>query len=107
MPVSKKQDNPLPTKLVDFKEVVDDFDWCEWKEMKKSTLVHIRLNAKKINEPKEITKIKLNAVRDQSPLDGNIVPFCYKKGGQKRWHAVRIKLWPKLIIKVDKNITDS
>lgn len=88
---------PSPVRIYT-KSVVNDE--CEWLEMKKSTLTYIRKMAKAKNEDKELTRMKLDAVRDQCISDGRIVVVKYKKDGISRHCPVKIKKYSNLSIRI-------
>lgn len=51
----------------------DEVNWCEWKLAIRDTLRLVRERASKTNEPKEITRKKLDAIRAHDPTRGDVV----------------------------------
>jgi hypothetical protein len=72
-------------------EVGEDFDWCEWAAMKKSTLTWLRKKAKATSEPKDLTNKKIEAVRAHEPQSGRVAVFSHSLNGCKVWDGVVIK----------------
>lgn len=57
-----------------------DYDECVYMEELKSTIVAIRKRAKETNEPYEITKEKLDAVRNHDRSTGNVTTYVGEHG---------------------------
>jgi len=57
---------------------------CDEQRMKKATLVRIRQEAKETEEYRDVTRIKINAVRNHDMSKGNtvlyVVPFTPEHG---------------------------